>query len=227
MELAAAAGLRTLFVGFETLSGSNLRGVRKVQNLDRDYAQAVRRLHNLGVMVHGSFVFGLDGDDESVFDRTVEWALDNGLEAATFHILTPYPGTVLHDRLQAQGRIVTSDWRRYDTRHVVFRPARMSSEALERGYWRAYESFYSWGSILRAARTKPSAWEALRHAAYAAGWKKAEPIWNLIIRAGLLGRMAPVMEAILGGFDRDAGDRRAAHAGLRATAEARASASNA
>ncbi len=205
MEQAAASGLRTLFVGFETLSDENLRGVRKLQNLEADYGLAVRRLHDLGIMIHGSFVFGMDQDDESVFDRTVDWALAHGIEAATFHILTPYPSTPLFVQLEEQGRIASRNWSDYDTRHVVFRPARMSAAALEAGYWRAYERFYTWGSILRAARTKGTFGRQLRHVAYAAGWKKAEPVWNLLIRAGLLGRMAPVMESLLAAFGEEEG----------------------
>jgi radical SAM superfamily enzyme YgiQ (UPF0313 family) len=92
LEKAAKAGLRSLFVGFETLNPSNLREHDKYQNLNRDYNAAIRRLHGLGVMVNGSFVFGMDHDDERVFDRVVDWAISQGIETATFHILTPYPG---------------------------------------------------------------------------------------------------------------------------------------
>src|SRR5687768_4760099 len=172
LERAAACGLRSLFVGFETLSADNLREQGKLQNLHRDYGAAIRRLHDRGVMVNGSFVFGMDGDDESVFDRTVAWAVSQGIETATFHILTPYPGTALHERMQRDGRMLHEDWNLYDTRHTVFRPARLSPEGLERGYWHAYESFYEWGSIFRGAATKPTLAGMLRHAAYAGGWKK-------------------------------------------------------
>ena len=102
---------------------------RKYQNLRRDYGEAIRRLHDLGVMINGSFVFGMDGDDGSVFERTVEWAIAQGIETATFHILTPYPGTALYRRMAAQGRITIHDWDRYDTRHAVFRPAQMSARS--------------------------------------------------------------------------------------------------
>ena len=95
LERAVDAGLRSLFVGFETLNPANLVEQRKYQNMRRDYAAAVRRLHDLGVMINGSFVFGMDGDDASVFERTVEWAVTQGIETATFHILTPYPDTEL------------------------------------------------------------------------------------------------------------------------------------
>src|SRR5450830_1544190 len=116
VELAAEAGLRSLFVGFETLSTANLVRHGKRQNLGRDYAEAIRRLHDNGVMVNASFVFGMDDDGPDVFERTVDWAVRQGVETTTFHILTPYPGTVLYQRMKAAGRLVTSDWDRYDTR---------------------------------------------------------------------------------------------------------------
>jgi radical SAM superfamily enzyme YgiQ (UPF0313 family) len=197
LERAAEAGLRSLFVGFETLSADNLREQGKLQNLHRDYGAAIRRLHDHNVMVNGSFVFGMDGDDASVFDRTVAWAVDAGIETATFHILTPYPGTALHDRMCREGRILHEDWNRYDTRHVVYRPARLTPEVLEAGYWHAYESFYRWGSILRGAATKSSWKGSLRHVAYAGGWKKLEPMWDLIIRAKRVSALLPVLEAVL------------------------------
>ena len=79
LEKAVASGLRSLFVGFETLNPANLVEQRKYQNMRRDYAAAIRRLHDLGVMINGSFVFGMDGDDPSVFTRTVEWAIEHGI----------------------------------------------------------------------------------------------------------------------------------------------------
>jgi radical SAM superfamily enzyme YgiQ (UPF0313 family) len=199
VERAVAAGLRSLFVGFETLSAANLREQGKLQNLHRDYGAAIRRLHDAGVMVNGSFVFGMDGDDASVFDRTVGWAVGQGIETATFHILTPYPGTALHDRMRREGRLLHHDWDRYDTRHAVHRPARLTPEALEAGYWHAYQSFYRWGSILRGAATKRSWKGRLRHLAYAGGWKKLEPLWDLVIRAKRVSALLPVLEAVLDG----------------------------
>ena len=197
LERAVEAGLRSLFVGFETLSAENLREQGKLQNLHRDYGAAIRRLHDHNVMVNGSFVFGMDADDASVFDRTVAWAVGEGIETATFHILTPYPGTALHGRMRREGRLLHEHWDLYDTRHVVYRPARLTPEALEAGYWHAYESFYRWGSILRGAATKPSWKGRLRHLAYAGGWKKLEPLWDLVIRAKRVSALLPVLEAVL------------------------------
>ncbi|HEX7794328.1 MAG TPA: radical SAM protein [Vicinamibacterales bacterium] len=207
LERAVECGLRSLFVGFETLNPSNLVEQRKYQNLRRDYADAIHRLHGLGVMINGSFVFGMDGDDGSVFERTVEWAITHGIETATFHILTPYPGTGLHRRMTAQGRITTHDWDRYDTRHAVFRPARLTGEQLEYGYWKAYRDFYRWGSIFKGASAHDSTLAGLRHFAYAAGWKKFEPLWDLVIRAKRAGLMLPLLETILSEFGHRPGQR--------------------
>ena len=200
LERAVDAGLRSLFVGFETLDAGNLVEQRKYQNLRRDYAEAIRRLHDLGVMINGSFVFGMDGDDGTVFDRTVSWAIDHGIETATFHILTPYPGTALYKRMREQDRMTSANWDLFDTRHTVFRPARLRPEQLEAGYWHAYESFYRWGSILRGASTHETARSRLRHLAYAAGWKKFEPAWDAVIRLKRAGMMLPALEAILSEF---------------------------
>lgn len=202
LEQAVAAGLRSLFVGFETLNEANLAEQHKFQNLRRDYGAAIRRLHGLGVMINGSFVFGMDGDDGSVFERTVDWAIEQGIETATFHILTPYPGTALYRRIASQDRLTVHDWDRYDTRHAVFRPARMSGEQLERGYWWAYREFYRWRSIVRGASAHDDLLSGLRHFGYAAGWKKFEPLWDLVIRARRAGAMLPVLETLLSEFGR-------------------------
>lgn len=197
MEKAAGCGLRSLFVGFETLNPANLHLEHKIQNYASECA--VRRLHDLGIMVNASFVFGMDNDDESVFGRTVEWALDQGIETATFHILTPYPGTALHRRMEQQGRLLHSNWDLYDTRHCVFRPAKLKPQDLEAGYRRAYREFYRWDSIIRSAAAKDRWRERLRHLAYSAGWKKFEGLWNIIIRARQVSQMLPLLERVLSG----------------------------
>ncbi|HEX6464862.1 MAG TPA: radical SAM protein [Vicinamibacterales bacterium] len=197
IERAAGAGLRSLFVGFETLTPGNLRRSQKRQNLGRDYAAVTARLHSLGIMINGSFVFGMDEDDESVFERTVDWAIEQGITTATFHIQTPYPGTALHSALTREGRITTANWDLYDTRHVVYRPARLTECALEEGYWRAYRDFYRWSSIARASFTHGTLKHQAKHFAYAVGWKKFERLWGLVIRARQLSAMTPLLEAVL------------------------------
>jgi radical SAM superfamily enzyme YgiQ (UPF0313 family) len=197
VEKAAAAGLRSLFVGFETLAPGNLARSNKRQNLGRDYAEVANRLHRLGIMINGSFVFGMDDDDEDVFARTVDWAIAHGITTATFHIQTPYPGTRLFARTEADGRILTRDWDLYDTRHVVYRPARLFPERLKRGYDWAYREFYRWSSIARGSLAHGTVKHQAKHFFYAVGWKKFEPLWDLVIRAKQLPAMTPLLEAVL------------------------------
>ncbi|HTI38613.1 MAG TPA: radical SAM protein [Vicinamibacterales bacterium] len=197
IERAADAGLRSLFVGFETLSPDNLRQSSKRQNLNRDYGAVASRLHALGIMINGSFVFGMDDDGPDVFDRTVEWAIEHGITTATFHIQTPYPGTGLHARLEQQRRIVSRNWDLYDTRHTVYAPARLTARELEEGYQRAYRDFYRWSAIARASLEHGSLKHQAKHFFYATGWKKFERAWNLVIRARQLRLMTPLLEAVL------------------------------
>lgn len=197
IEQAAEAGLRSLFVGFESLSAENLEQSNKRQNLGRRYDQAIHRLHDLGIMINGSFVFGLDGDDVSVFTRTVDWAVENGLTTATFHIATPYPGTAFYQEMEAAGRLTTQDWDLFDTRHVTFTPARMSAQELKTGYDDAYKRFYQWTHIAKASLSHGSLKHQLKHFCYTSGWKKFEPLWNLAIQMKKLNLMTPLLEGVL------------------------------
>ena len=201
VERAAAVGLRSLFVGFETLAPGNLAESNKRQNLGRDYAAVASRLHSLGIMINGSFVFGMDEDDGNVFRRTVDWAIEHGLTTATFHIQTPYPGTRLFARMNAAGRILTRNWDLYDTRHVVYRPTRLSVVDLKNGYDWAYREFYRWSSIARGSLSHGSVKHQAKHFFYAAGWKKFEPLWDVVIRARQLRIMTPLLEGVLSRVD--------------------------
>jgi len=197
IEKAAAAGLRSVFVGFETFSPENLRQSNKKQNMARDYSAAVDRLHSLGIMINGSFVFGLDNDDKDVFSRTVEWGIENSITTATYHILTPYPGTRLYDNMEAEGRIISRNWDLYDTRHVVYRTSGLSALELEEGYRWAYKEFYRWSNIFESSFGHDSLKHQLKHLFYTGGWKKFEPVWNLIIKTRGLNNVLPLLEAVL------------------------------
>src|SRR5262249_60773942 len=109
----------------------------------------VEVLHGYGLQVNGSFVLGFDQDGPDVFERTAEWIEKNRLECATFHILTPYPGTPLFAQMEAEGRLLHRDWSRYDTAHVVFRPKHMTPEELALGYDWLYRRLFSPACIWR------------------------------------------------------------------------------
>lgn len=145
----ALAGCTGVFVGFETLSQESLAGTGKKTPRAADYARRVRLLHDNGIQVNGSFVYGFDGDRRDVFARTIEWIEENRLECATFHILTPYPGTPLYQRMAAEERLLHRDWDLYDTAHVVFRPKHMSAEELAAGYAWSYRRLFGHASIWR------------------------------------------------------------------------------
>lgn len=197
IEHAAEAGLRSLFLGFETFSPENLKSSNKIQNLNKNYVAAVRRLHSLGIMINGSFVFGLDADTTDTFKRAVDWGVENSITTATYHILTPYPGTRQYQRMEREGRILTRNWDIYDTRHVVYETIGMSKEELESGYNWAYKEFYSWSNIFRASMHHDTLRHKIKHLFYTGGWKKFEPFWNFMIKNGELQQMRPALEAIL------------------------------
>ncbi|MFN7988551.1 MAG: radical SAM protein [Thermoanaerobaculia bacterium] len=151
-ELLAAvgkAGCIGLFVGFETLDEEALRAMGKKTNRVADYVTGARRLRDHGIGILGSFVLGWDGDGPGVFERTLRFCEEARLEAAIFPILTPYPGTKVRERLQLEGRILSSDWRDYDMEHVNFRPKGMTVEELQEGYDGLMRQFYSFGSMWR------------------------------------------------------------------------------
>ena len=197
IEHAAKAGLRSLFIGFETLNENNLHLSNKKQNLGKDYGKAIQRLHHLGIMINGSFVFGMDDDKPDVFARTVDWGVKMGLTTSTYHIMTPYPGTALFKRLEREQRIITRNWDAYDTRNVVYKTKGLSAAQLKEGYDWAYKEFYSWSNILKGSLTHQDAKHALKHFAYAGGWKRFEPLWNFVIKSRHLNNMRPILEAIL------------------------------
>ncbi|WP_094707113.1 B12-binding domain-containing radical SAM protein [Hahella sp. CCB-MM4] len=197
IEKAAKAGLRSIFVGFESVNDENMASTNKYQNIHYEYEEVCRRLNDLGIMINGSFVFGLDHDGPDVFRRTVDWALRQGITTATFHIATPYPGTAYYQEMQQQRRILHSQWDRYDTRQVVFQPKGMSTEQLKQGYDWSYREFYRWKNIVRSASAHSNSKHMLKHFFYTAGWKKFESLWTLLINGRRLGMMTPLLEAIL------------------------------
>jgi radical SAM superfamily enzyme YgiQ (UPF0313 family) len=149
IELAAKSGCFLLFVGFETIVPESLREVGKSFNQQQDYREVVRRILDAGITPFGSFAFGFDHDNPEVFDRTLDFLDDCNMPLASFFILTPLPGTILYQRLAAEGRIFDHKWQNYDLSRVVFRPAQMNPEELQEKYWDAFGRFYSLQNIVK------------------------------------------------------------------------------
>ncbi|HYG60561.1 MAG TPA: radical SAM protein [Symbiobacteriaceae bacterium] len=149
LDLAARSGCRGLLLGFETLSDDSLGEVRKGFNQKKGYFELVRRLHERSIAIMGCFVFGFDHDTKDTFREVAEFAIDAGIDLPRYAIITPFPGTPLFKRLDAEGRILTRDWSLYDAQHVVFRPAQMSVEELQLGTEWAWKETYRFSSIAR------------------------------------------------------------------------------
>lgn len=145
----AEAGCHGVFIGFETLNSENLSVMGKPQNKIEFYEECINRIHDHGMGVYGSFVFGYDHDTVGVFDRFLDFANQTGLDGAFLPVLTPFPGTKVYRRLKSQGRILTEDWRYYDMATVVYRPARMKVNELQEGFWKVNKGFYSLSSTFK------------------------------------------------------------------------------
>jgi radical SAM superfamily enzyme YgiQ (UPF0313 family) len=121
-----------------------------------EYSRIIARIHSHGIAVQAGIVFGFDHDGPEIFGDTLEFLEAAGIQNATFNILTPFPGTALFQRLDAEGRILTRDWRLYNSRsQVVFQPRQMSVAELLTGFRYANEHFYSLSSIVKRLKRSP------------------------------------------------------------------------
>jgi radical SAM superfamily enzyme YgiQ (UPF0313 family) len=174
LEAAARSGCKQLFLGLESISQQSLAEVNKGFNRVDDYLQIVKRIHVHGIAVQVGIVFGFDYDTPEIFKDTIDVLEAAGVQNATFNILTPFPGTPLFRKMEADGRILTRDWRKYNSRaDVVFRPKRMSVEELLAGLRYANERFYSAASIARRlSRSTVQLWWTLPlNLAYGYRWR--------------------------------------------------------
>ncbi|HYY15269.1 MAG TPA: radical SAM protein [Gammaproteobacteria bacterium] len=149
LDLAAASGCSSMFVGLETINEGNLKSVNKYFNKVNKYREQFQKFHDHGIMMNTGIIFGFDGDHEGVFEKTVDFLERNQIELAQFSVLTPLPGTRQLEGMMADGRLTTLDWRRYDGVHCVFRPKQMTPEVLEEGCYWAWQTYYSVPSIVR------------------------------------------------------------------------------
>jgi len=149
LELASRSGCISLFVGIESVSQSSLETVNKGFNRVGSLREDIKKMHDAGIAVFAGMIFGFDTDDKGTFERTVEVAVKTAIDGISFSILTPYPGTPLFKKLQAEGRMLHYDWSRYNSEHVVFVPKMMSPEELQEGHNWANRHFYSISSIIK------------------------------------------------------------------------------
>ena len=158
IDLAARSGCAGLLIGLESLNPDSLAETRKQFNTLKEYRTVVDRLHDASIAIMGCFVFGFDNDTPAVFEETVDFVNEVGIDLPRYAILTPFPGTPLFRRLRKQGRIRTEDWTLYDGQHVVYEPKGMSATQLQEGTRKAWEDTYKVTSIAKRlfrSRTRP------------------------------------------------------------------------
>lgn len=199
LDAMAETGCRSLFVGFESLNAHSLASVGKRQNQVREYEKTIAALHDRGIMVNASMAFGFDYDSPDVFDLTHDWLVANRVETLTSHILTPYPGTKLYDRLSKEGRIIDHDHSRYNTSNVVFLPKQMTPEQLREGYLGLYDRFYSVSSIL--SRVPRQRRNRVPYFLFNLGYRKFGRITSRLGTAGLMARIGRLARTLSYGIE--------------------------
>jgi radical SAM superfamily enzyme YgiQ (UPF0313 family) len=173
VKLMAESGCKALFIGFESVDDETVKFTGKRQNRPDTYRETISMLHDHGISVWGSFVFGFDTDNLSVFDRTVEEAIQMKVTMASFAILTPYPGTPLYKRLLSEGRLTDPKWwlnSDHDEGSPYYKPKNMTREQLKAGWVRAWTSFYTASSMWRRFELRKSS-----------GWVQSLAYWPLNI----------------------------------------------
>ena len=188
VKLAADSGCVSVFVGMESIFEESLGETHKPFNRVKKFEEEIKMFHDHGIMVNPGIVFGFDNDDESVFERTVEFLIKNRCELAYFNILTPLPGTPLYTRYEAAGRIFDRNWAHYDGKYVTFYPTRMTSEQLQEGYYWAQHTFYS----------LPNIWRRISHTSqrFVPRLEMNRQFRRVINRACPKGRLSPVAGVI-------------------------------
>lgn len=148
LNLATKSGCMGMLIGLESISRDSLRASGKPINFNK-YKAMIERIMDSGIGIDGSFIFGFDNEDTSIFERTLEFIVKIKLPAATFSILTPYPGTKLKEKLEEEGRIIDRNWEHYNGTHSVFKPAKMTPDQLEEGRTWIKQEFYSYMNIFK------------------------------------------------------------------------------
>ena len=146
---ARESGCISLFIGFESLLQENLDNVSKRFVNAKELSNLIKTIQNHQIGIQGAFIFGFDGDDPTIFKKTVEFVQENNIDLPTFSVLTPFPGTPLFSRLEKERRIFDLNWSHYDMSHVVFEPKKMTVQELQEGYLWAQKYICAPRSILK------------------------------------------------------------------------------
>lgn len=149
LDLCRKSGCMGILIGFESLSADSLSHMGKQFNKPQNYVDVIKKVHDYGIGINGSFVLGFDHDDEGIFDRTLEFIVRAKLDVCYFSILTPYPGTRLYTQMREEGRLIDHDWSNYNTNYVVYKPKLMTPERLLNGFYDVLKGSFSYSSIFK------------------------------------------------------------------------------
>jgi radical SAM superfamily enzyme YgiQ (UPF0313 family) len=149
LKLAQEAGCISWTIGFDSISQKSLDSIGKKTNVSNQYTSIIDKIHDFGMNIEGSFMFGFDADTPDIFDSTLNFICKSELDKAEFHILTPFPGTPIYDEYEKQNRIVNKDWSKYDGKNVVYKPKNLTAEDLLNGIQKMYNGFYNPSNIIR------------------------------------------------------------------------------
>lgn len=144
LKLLYPSGCRKLVIGFESINPESLKKLEKWKYKKLpDYAKSIDKIQSHGIGVWGTFIVGLDDDDKSIFQKVIDFTLENNLYGAMISVPTPFPGSGLYDQLERENRIITKHWGSYTLWNVVVKPKNMTKEELEEGFEYVLTSIYS------------------------------------------------------------------------------------
>lgn len=151
MKLAYKSGCRALLIGFESMTEAGINTYRKTLKTVDENVLAIKKLRDNGILTMASVVFGLDSDTEAVFDITNDFLVKSKPAFLQACIMTPYPGTAVFEVLKNEGRILTDDWSKYDTKKIVVSPKNISPQRLQKGFDDIRKSIYGMSSVFNRA----------------------------------------------------------------------------
>lgn len=144
LELLYSSGCRKLVIGFESIESESLKALEKWKyNKLNQYANYIEKIQSYGIGVWGTFIVGLDGDENSVFQKVIDFTLSNHLYGAMISVPTPFPGSQLYKQLEDENRILTKHWGSYTLWNVVVKPKNMTVKELEEGFEYTLKCIYS------------------------------------------------------------------------------------
>jgi radical SAM superfamily enzyme YgiQ (UPF0313 family) len=199
IQAFSESGCKSLFIGFESINKESIKSVSKKQNRTEAYEEFIKTLHDHGIMVNASLVFGFDHDTPAVFEETLHWLIKNKVETMTAHVLTPYPGTRLHAKLRAEGRINDFDLRKYNTSNVVYQPKNMTPDELRSGYLWIYDRFYSMKNIIKRRPRNRSLWASFF--LFNFGYRKYGRILSVLGKLGLMEKIGKLARKLSYGIE--------------------------